>query len=164
MIPGRRYLRLLAMIGMLVMGSGTAGAQVLLQGKAEIYLDPKDRNADWHAGWADAVVAGDLVFVSGVIASLEGSETGANSEPAFERAFDRLTAVLKASGATLDDIVEITGYLTDVERDTAILNRVRLQRMRSPFAASTLVQVQRLIPPRGIAELRVIARRTGTVK
>lgn len=140
-------------------GQGPVHARAPEHGKKEIYLDPKEGDATWHLGWADAVITGDLIFVSGIIASLSGEETGADTRPAFERAFDRLSAVLSKSGADLDDIVELTAYLTNVERDTSVLNRVRVHRMRRPYAASTVVEVSRLIPPRGVAELRVVARR-----
>ncbi len=147
----------LAALGVEMAQAGEPG-----QAKAEIYLNADERNAEWHAGWADAVISGDLVFVSGIIAALSGDENPDDTRPAFERAFERLRMLLEKAGAGFDDVVDLTAYLTDVERDTPVLNKVRLEHMRPPYAASTVVQVVRLIPPRAIGELRVIARRKSS--
>lgn len=65
--------------------------------------------------YSAAIRSGDLLFVSGQV----GSREDGSPEPVFEqqvqRAFDNLSAVLKAAGATLDDIVDITTFHTDPE-------------------------------------------------
>jgi enamine deaminase RidA (YjgF/YER057c/UK114 family) len=122
--------------------------------KQAIYADESTRDADWHQGWADAVVAGDLVFVSGVVAGDKGG-----IEAGFDRVFARIASTLEKAGASLDDVVDLTVYLTDVDTQLEPLTRARLRHMRPPYAASTVVQVERLIPPDGIAEIRATARR-----
>lgn len=58
--------------------------------------------------YSAAIRSGDLLFVSGQV----GSREDGTPEPDFEKqvrlAFDNLAAVLKAAGATFDDIVDVT--------------------------------------------------------
>lgn len=77
---------------------------------------PAGRHAlyDRHR-YSAAIRSGDLLFVSGQV----GSQDDGSPEPDFKRqvqlAFDNLTAVLAAAGATLDDIVDLTTFHTDPE-------------------------------------------------
>jgi enamine deaminase RidA (YjgF/YER057c/UK114 family) len=130
-----------------------------MQLKRDVYADEATRDEPWHLGWADAVVSGEFVFVSGVIASLEEGETARDLEASFGRAFDRIGRLLEKAGTRWDHVVEITAYMTDVDAQLPAFGAVRLRHMRPPYAASTVVQVTRLIPPRAQAEIRVTAHR-----
>lgn len=78
--------------------------------------------------YSAAVRSGDLLFVSGQVG---GREDG-SPEPVFEKqvqlAFDNLAAVLKAAGASFDDIVDVTTFHTDPEKQfetvLAVKNKV----------------------------------------
>ncbi len=63
--------------------------------------------------YSAAVRSGDLLFVSGQV----GSREDGSPEPDFGRqvelAFENLGAVLKAAGATFDDIIDVTTFHTD---------------------------------------------------
>lgn len=122
-----------------------------------IYMSAAAAAEPWHEGWADARRSGDLVFVSGVIVAPDPADP-VNLERAFSRAFGRIEQTLLASGSSMAGIVDITAFLTDVTRQTEALNRARLGFMQPPFAASTVVQVARLIPTEAIGEIRVVAR------
>lgn len=78
---------------------------------------PKDRHALYEAhGYSPAVRTGDLLFVSGQV----GSRDDGTPEPEFvaqvKRAFSNLSAVLEAAGCTFDDIIDVTTFHTDPER------------------------------------------------
>ena len=78
---------------------------------------PENRQALYEKhGYSAAIRSGDLLFVSGQV----GSRTDGSPEPDFERqvalAFDNLKAVLKAAGCTFDDIIDVTTFHTDPER------------------------------------------------
>lgn len=66
--------------------------------------------------YSAAIRSGDLLFVSGQV----GSREDGSPEPDFAKqvrlAFTNLKAVLAAAGATLDDIVDVTSFHTDPER------------------------------------------------
>lgn len=78
---------------------------------------PADRHALYEAhGYSAAIRSGDLLFVSGQV----GTRPDGSPEPEFpqqvERAFENLKSVLAAAGCTLDDIVDVTTFHTDPER------------------------------------------------
>lgn len=78
---------------------------------------PADRHALYEAhGYSAAIRFGDLLFVSGQV----GSRSDGSPEPDYsaqvERAFENLKAVLAAAGATLDDIIDVTSFHTDPEK------------------------------------------------
>jgi enamine deaminase RidA (YjgF/YER057c/UK114 family) len=78
---------------------------------------PADRHALYEAhGYSAAIRSGDLLFVSGQV----GSRPDGSPEPDYtqqvELAFDNLKAVLAAAGATLDDIIDVTSFHTDPQR------------------------------------------------
>ena len=77
--------------------------------------------------FSHATVVGDLIFVSGTLgtrgASFELVEGGTG--PQTTQALENINVILAASGATLQDIVKVNVYLTDMaafgEMNTAYL-------------------------------------------
>ena len=69
-----------------------------------------------HQTYSAAIRSGDLLFVSGHV----GSRSDGSPEPDFEAqvrlAFSNLEATLKAGGCTFDDIVDVTTFHTDPEK------------------------------------------------
>lgn len=78
---------------------------------------PANRHAlyEMHR-YSAAIASGDLLFVSGQV----GSRSDGSPEPVFDAqvrlAFSNLEATLAAGGCTLDDIVDVTTFHTDPER------------------------------------------------
>jgi len=119
--------------------------------------DEGERRFQEEWGYADAIVAGDTIYVSGVVASLRQGETG--YEAAYTRAFERIGASLRRVGASWDDVVEISSFHTDLVSQMPAIVAVKNRYVRPPFPAWTAVGVTRLIPGSGITEIRVIASR-----
>ena len=111
--------------------------------------DEGDRRFQEEWGYADAIVAGDTIYLSGVVV---GQREGESLEAAYERAYRRIAAILTRAGASWDDVVDIT---TQFEAMTAVHRR----HVRPPFPAWTAIDVDRLIPDRGITEIKIVARR-----
>jgi enamine deaminase RidA (YjgF/YER057c/UK114 family) len=87
---------------------------------------PANRHALYEAhGYSAAVRSGELLFVSGQV----GSRDDGSAEPDFakqvQRAFDNLKAVLAAAGATFDDIIDVTTFHTDPEKQLATIMEIR---------------------------------------
>lgn len=107
--------------------------------------------------YSAAIRSGDLLFVSGQV----GSREDGSPEPDFARqvqlAFDNLAAVLKAAGASFDDIVDITTFHTDPEKQWPTIAPIRLQVIgEAPYPNWTAVGVTWLS---GFDfEIKVIAR------
>jgi enamine deaminase RidA (YjgF/YER057c/UK114 family) len=78
---------------------------------------PQNRNALYELhGYSAAIRSGDLLFLSGQV----GSRPDGSPEPDFETqvrlAFANLEATLAAGGCTFDDIVDVTTFHTDPEK------------------------------------------------
>ncbi len=108
--------------------------------------------------FTDAVRAGDLLFVSGVVAvDTDGNLVGGDDAVAQARqVFENLRAVLAAAGCGFEDVVKITIFLTDVD-DRARLNPLRQEAFGSARPASTLVEVPRLAVPGAKVEIEAVA-------
>ena len=119
--------------------------------------DPGLRAAQDSWGFADVVVADDTIYLSGVVASTEPGET--SLEPAYDRAFAAMDATLKRVGADWDDVVDITTYHTDLDPQMPVIDKVKDKYMSGKPPAWTAIQVTRLIPPRGITEIKLTAKR-----
>ena len=66
--------------------------------------------------YSAAMRSGDLLFVSGQVGSLEDGSPEPDFGRQVRRAFDNLQATLRAAGCGLDDIVDITTFHTDPQR------------------------------------------------
>jgi reactive intermediate/imine deaminase len=104
------------------------------------------------------VPAGQLIFVSGQVARNAAGETiGTGDIRAQTRqALDNVKAVLEAAGATMDDIVKVTVFVTDVTHLAAI-HEVRAAYFTRDYPASTLVEVKGLVSPDLMIEIEAIA-------
>ena len=98
--------------------------------------------------YSQAIRTGNLVFLSGQIPldpeSMEIS--GTDFEARARRVFDNLAAVAAAAGGTLDNVVKLTIYLTDLN-DFATVNSVMEDFFQQPFPARAAVGVASL--PKG---------------
>jgi len=108
--------------------------------------------------YTDAVRAGDLVFVSGVVAvDREGQLVGGADVVAQARqVFHNMREVLAAAGCGFEDVVKVTIYLTDVD-DRPKINPVRQEVFGAARPASTLVEVSRLAVPGAKIEVEAVA-------
>lgn len=98
--------------------------------------------------YSQAVRAGDLVFLSGQIPldPATGDMVGGDFEVRARRVFENLKAVAEAAGGTLDDVVKLTLYLTDLG-NFATVNAVMAGYFSEPYPARAAVGVATL--PKG---------------
>ncbi len=107
--------------------------------------------------YSAAIRSGDHLFVSGQV----GSREDGSPEPEFEaqvaRAFENLKAVLGAAGATLDDVIDVTTFHTDPEKQFETILTVKDRNFDTkPYPSWTAVGVNWLA---GFDfEIKVIAR------
>jgi enamine deaminase RidA (YjgF/YER057c/UK114 family) len=113
-------------------------------------------------GFANAVVSGDNVYLSGVVVGVRPGET--DLTVAYARAFDRIDAILKEAGSSWDDVVDITSFHTDLTPQMPAIVAVKNRYVKAPFPAWTAIQVSRLIPSNGITEIKVVARLSKAAK
>ena len=125
-------------------------------------VQPENRRVLEEWGYADAVIDGDRIWLSGVVAGLRPNETMADQEAAYDRAFKRLEDVLKRAGSSFDGVVEITTFHTDLPAQIEAFKKVKHRYIRGPFPAWTAIDVDRLVPDRGLVEIKLVARRQHT--
>lgn len=108
--------------------------------------------------YTDAVRAGDLLFVSGIVpVDANGRLVGGGDVVEQARqVFRGMRAVLAAAGARPGDVVKVTVYLTDVD-DRPLINPVRQEFFGESRPASTLVEVTRLAVPGARIEVEAVA-------
>lgn len=108
--------------------------------------------------YADAVRAGDLLFVSGVVpVDGEGKLVGGDDVVAqAEKVFENIGAVLAAAGASAHDVVKVTVFVTDID-DRPKINPVRQRFFGDTRPASTLVEISKLAIPGAKLEVEAVA-------
>ena len=112
--------------------------------------------------YTDAVAAGGLLFVSGVVPVDENGELvgGDDVVAQAEHVFERMGAVLAGAGASARDVVKVTVFLTDVD-DRPKVNPVRQEVFGDTRPASTLVEVSALAVPGARIEVEAVAAIPG---
>ena len=108
-------------------------------------------------GYSDAVVTGDTIYLSGIVAGLRPGET--DLEAAYERVYRQIGSILKRAGASWDDVVDITSFHTDVTAQMPAIVAAHKRHVKAPYPAWTAIDVDRLIPERGITEIKIVAKR-----
>ena len=98
--------------------------------------------------YSQAVRVGDTVWVSGQIPLDPATKelVAGDMETQIRRVFDNLLAICTAAGATFDNVVKVTVFLTDLKH-FALVNTVMAQYFREPYPARAAVGVASL--PRG---------------
>ncbi len=100
--------------------------------------------------YSQAVKVGSAVYVSGQI-PLDPSTmdlVDGSTEMQIARALDNLQAVARAAGGSLDDVVKLTVFLTDLAHFSKV-NEVMTGYFKEPYPARAVVGVAAL--PRGAA-------------
>lgn len=105
--------------------------------------------------YSQAIHAGGTIYLSGQIGLDPATMTVVNGvEAQIHQVFRNLQAVAAAAGATLDDAVKLTVFLTDLG-DFAKLNEIMAQYLRQPYPARSAIGVSQL--PRGaLVEIEAI--------
>jgi reactive intermediate/imine deaminase len=98
--------------------------------------------------YSQAVAVGSTVYVSGQIPldPATGTLVTGGIDAEIRRAFDNLLAIAQAAGGTLDDVVKLTLYLTDLGHFPQV-NQIMAEYFQEPYPARATVGVASL--PRG---------------
>jgi reactive intermediate/imine deaminase len=103
------------------------------------------------------VITGDLVFTAGQVAQ---DETGAllpgGIEDQTHAAIDNVERCLAAAGCSLDDVMKVTAFLSDLG-DFAAFNAVYAERFPTPYPARSTVGVH--LPDGILVEIEAVAAR-----
>ncbi|MDY5349271.1 MAG: Rid family detoxifying hydrolase [Candidatus Ventricola sp.] len=108
--------------------------------------------------YSTATIAGGIIYLSGMIGidpAVQKPVEGGTLAQA-KQAFENIKTVLGELGATLDDVLKTTVYLTDIG-EFGEVNKLYAQYFGPDFPARTCVEVSKL--PMGLSiEVECIAR------
>ena len=123
--------------------------------------NPEARAFQEAVGFSDAVIHGDTIYLSGVVAAPQEGET--SLVPAYERAFARLDATLKRLGASWDDVLVFDTFHAGGNMAAQIdaLVPVKNRYIKAPFPAWTAVGVTELYEPTAVTEIKLTLRNPG---
>jgi len=100
--------------------------------------------------YSQAVRVGNTIWVSGQIpldpSTMEMIQ--GDMEAQIRRVFENLEAIVRAAGASLDEVAKVTVFLLDLSH-FALVNKVMAEYFREPYPARAAVGVAAL--PRGAA-------------
>jgi 2-iminobutanoate/2-iminopropanoate deaminase len=95
--------------------------------------------------YSQAIQWGDVVFISGQVAFIPS--TGELNNNTFEnevnQVIDNLDAICKEAGGSLDNILKLSIFLTDLSNFDAVNNLMK-ERFSEPFPARSTIEVSRL--------------------
>ncbi|HZT44848.1 MAG TPA: RidA family protein [Gaiellaceae bacterium] len=108
--------------------------------------------------YTDAVKAGGLLFVSGIVpVDADGKLVGEGDVVEQARqVFRSMELVLRAAGCSAADIARVAVFLLDID-DRARINPVRQEFFGEARPASTLVEVSALAVPGALIEIEAVA-------
>ncbi len=108
--------------------------------------------------YSQAVIApaGKTAFLSGQIGlnPSTGELVSDNVEEQVRQAFSNMTEVIKAAGGSLESIVKLTLFVTDL-KNFGIVNSVMAELIPEPFPARSTVEVSGL-PKGGLFEVEAV--------
>ena len=95
--------------------------------------------------YSQAVQWGDVVFISGQIPldPENGQLNNATFEDETNQVLDNLEAICQEAGGTLDHILKLTIYLTDLSKFD-VVNSIMASRFSEPFPARATLEISRL--------------------
>jgi enamine deaminase RidA (YjgF/YER057c/UK114 family) len=104
--------------------------------------------------WSNAKMVGKQFFVSGMTAH-DGQgrvEGDASMYGQAKTTFSKIHGMVEAAGGKMDDIVEMTIYVTDIKQRKEVW-RAREEFFSGDFPCSTLVEVKGLAVPELLVEI-----------
>lgn len=109
-------------------------------------LNPPGAVSTGNDTWSVGARAGDFIFVAG----MQGIDPATNKlvdgdEARIRQAFLNLKLIAQSEGATLQDCVRITVYVSDLHRFAPLVSKVQAELWgRPPYPPRTMFEVQRL--------------------
>ena len=106
---------------------------------------------------SQAIRFGDLLFVSGQAgAADDGKIVGGGFRAQGKQAFANLKRVLDAGGSSLESVIKVTIFVTDMDNFEGVVE-LRRQFFTAPYPADTIAEVKALYDPAAMIEIEAIA-------
>lgn len=110
---------------------------------------------------AQGVQVGNVLYLSGQVGMDDKGHPGDSLLAQAKMAYENLERVLAEFGATLDNVVDETYFVTDVEELMSNVDAIYSARQEAyggvPEVAQTVIQIEALVDPRLKLEIKCIA-------
>ena len=108
-------------------------------------------------GYSPGVRTGNLLFISGMLGRRADLSIVEEPEAQLIQMFDNLALVLTEAGCDWNCVVEMTAFLTHLQRDYELFMKVRGRYIGEPYPAMTMIGAAELAQPGLICELKAVA-------
>ena len=121
-------------------------------------VQPKDLpDPSRTRAYSHGVRVGNLLFLAGQTGNDAQVQGGMGRfEAQTRRTFERMRIILEAAGASLDDLVTMTVFVTDIRYGDEFV-RLRGEILKRDFPASALIGVSQLANPEALIEIQAVA-------
>jgi len=111
---------------------------------------------------SQAIKAGQFVFVSGQAGyDDDGKIVQGGFSAQGEQAFRNLKRALTAAGSSLEKVVKVTIFVTDMEQFSHVVN-LRRKHFSAPYPADSIVEIKALYTPEAMIEIEAIGIAGGS--
>ncbi len=117
-----------------------------------------ERMGSYSHGYSVEIGDASIIFTTGQIAMDKDGKILFPEDPAKQAEFiyESLEKILNQAGASLDDVVKTTVFVTDMN-DFQKISAIRNKYLKSSEPVSTLIEVKSLVKPGCRVEIEVIA-------
>ena len=106
---------------------------------------------------SQAIKAGPFVFVSGQAGyDDDGNIVQGGFSAQGEQAFHNLNRALTAAGSSLEKVVKVTIFVTDMDQFSHVVD-LRRKHFSAPYPADSIVEIKALYTPEAMIEIEAIA-------
>jgi enamine deaminase RidA (YjgF/YER057c/UK114 family) len=119
-------------------------------------IDPKIFALQQKNGFADGIILGNEVTLSGVVTEFGNGET--DLETAYIRTFETIGKILERAGSSWDEVIEIHSFHTDLNAQLPAFVAAKKHFVKLPHRAWTAIGIAELVGGNSITETRIRAR------
>jgi 2-iminobutanoate/2-iminopropanoate deaminase len=140
------FARYFVVCALALAGTTTSGLSQSTSPNGVKTLNPPGAISTGGDTWSVGARAGDFIFVAGMQAVDPATNKLVDgAEARIRQAFLNLKTIAQSEGATLQDCVRITVYVSDLHRFAPLVSKVQAELWgKPPYPPRTMLEVQRL--------------------
>ena len=108
--------------------------------------------------WSNCLIVDRHVYIAGMTArgqEFDGAIQGGDAYSQAVAIFTKIKNLMQAAGGTMDDVVKVLIYLTDIN-DRDEVWRARREFFTGDYPVSTLIEVSKLVRPELCVEIEAV--------
>ncbi len=125
-------------------------------GSGKTIINPPSLPDQSARGYSHGVREGNLIFIAGQTGTVSGPPEPIDLELQTRRVFEKIRTIVEAGGESLDDLVSMTVFLTDM-RYADDFTRLRAEILGRDFPGSAVIGVHSLVNPNAVLEVQAVA-------